>query len=390
MTRARTHGMIYLDHAATSWPKPPCVAEAITAALDRAGGNPGRSGHPLAMAAAEEIYTARETLACLFGITDPLRLIFTSGATAALNLAIKGTLHPGDHVVFSAMEHNAVWRPLKKLETYGIRLSMAAAQTDGRITPQAIEAAIEPDTKLVVLTHASNVNGALNDIAGAAEVAHHHGALLLADAAQTAGVIPIDVQAMQIDMLAFAGHKGLHGPQGTGGLYIREGLLPDTLTEGGTGSASASSQQPDDLPDRYESGTPNTSGLAGLRAAATYILDHGIEAIRSHELRLTAHLYNELSKINGVKLFGPPPGLDRVGVISLTLAGWDMEEAAAALATEFGIACRAGLHCAPLAHHVQGTVQSGTLRLSLGAFSDKTDIDAAIKALQFLAESPCE
>lgn len=378
--------MIYLDHAATSWPKPPRVAQAMVTALGQAGGNPGRSGHPLAMAAAEEIYAAREALARLFAIADPLRLIFTSGATAALNLAIHGSLRPGDHVVFSAMEHNAVWRPLKKLEIQGVRLGMAPARPDGRITPQAIEATMRPDTKLVVLTHASNVNGALNDITAIADVVHRKTALLLVDAAQTAGIVPIEAEAQKIDMLAFAGHKGLNGPQGTGGLYIREGVLPDTLMQGGTGNASASPQQPGDLPERYESGTPNTPGLAGLRAGVDFILSHSVATLRAQELKHTQDLYEGLCPIEGVRLFGPPPGPDRVGVISLTLAGWDMEEAAAVLASEYGIACRAGLHCAPLAHRVQGTLQSGTLRLSLSAFSDESDIDAAISAIKCLAK----
>lgn len=373
--------MIYLDHAATSWPKPPEVLHAMIAAMAEAGGNPGRSGHRLAMRAAEIVYECRENLARLFHIDDPLRIAFTASTTEALNLAIKGLLRPGDHVIFSSMEHNAVWRPLNAMATRGVDLTMVMAGPDGIVPPEAIAKALRPQTKLVVLTHASNVNGALNDIAAAGEITSGHGALLLVDAAQTAGCVPIDVDAMNIDLLAFPGHKGLLGPQGTGGLYIRPGLTLAPLKEGGTGSLSHLPTVPDFAPDRYESGTPNTPGLAGLNAGVQQILARGVEDARAREIFLSERLRAGLAHLPGVTLYGPETPQHRTGIVTLTIENQDCEEIAAALDQRFDIACRAGLSCAFLAHRTQGTDKTGTVRLSLGASSTESDVESAVAAL---------
>lgn len=376
--------MIYLDHAATSWPKPPAVEAAMVAAL-REAGNPGRGGHRLAMRAADLLYEARETVATLFAVSDPLRLCFTSGATAALNMAIKGMLRPGDHAVCSAMEHNAVWRPLQALAAHGVELSIAAADGDGMVTPQAIAACLRPHTRLIVLTHASNVNGALNDVAAVGRLARAHGIAFLVDAAQTAGMRPIDVEAMQIDMLAFPGHKGLLGPPGIGGLYVGPGIALRPLIDGGTGSASESPTMPDELPDRLESGTMNLPGIAGLKAGVAQVLARGTAGIAQNESALTARLLAGLAKIENVTVFGPPPTGARIGVVSFVIAERDVETMADAYARDFDIACRAGLQCAPLAHRAQGTLRSGTIRFSLGSDTSEADIDAALAATRILA-----
>ncbi len=274
--------MIYLDNAATSWPKPPEVLRAMTDVLERAGGNPGRSGHRISIAAARVIYDTREEISQFFGISDPLRVIFTVNATHAINLAMIGMLKPGDHVVTSSMEHNAVMRPLRSLEKQGIRLSVVACAPDGSLDVGAIVEVVTPDTRLVVLTHASNVVGTLLPIGEVANIAHQAGALLLVDAAQTAGVIPIDMTAMGIDLLAFTGHKELQGPPGVGGLVIADGIDVAQIRPlicGGTGSRSESEEQPDDLPDKFESGTANLAGIAGLNAGLQWIKERGIEEI---------------------------------------------------------------------------------------------------------------
>lgn len=376
--------MIYLDHAATSWPKPPEVLEAMRTAMIEAGGNPGRSGHALSIKASEVIYECREALAALFHVSDPLAIVFTANATEALNLAIKGVLKPGDHAIFSSMEHNAVWRPLKALETCDVALTMVEADADGIVPPERIIAAMRPNTRLVALTHASNVNGALNDIARVGAAVHAAGALFLVDAAQTAGILPIDVGAMAIDLLAFPGHKGLYGPQGTGGLYIRPGLRLAPLKHGGTGSLSHLSDMPDIAPDRYESGTLNTPGLAGLKAGVEWLSTHGIEQLRSAELRHTERLRAGLGGISRTRLYGPADARLRTGIVALTVDGFDCEDLASALERDFSIACRAGLTCAPLAHQTLGTAKTGVLRLSVGATTSVDDIDAAIEALSVL------
>jgi cysteine desulfurase family protein len=378
--------MTYLDHAATSWPKPPAVAEAMCAAIERDGGNPGRSGHRLAMRAAETVYACRENLATLFGVRDPLRICFTANATESLNLAIKGFLKPGGHAVFSAMEHNSVWRPLRELERRGVRISMAPAGPDGIVRPESIASRIAPDTRLIVLIHASNVNGALNPIGEVGRLARERKIGFLVDAAQTAGAAPIDVEAMNIDMLAFPGHKGLLGPQGTGGLYIHESITLAPLKVGGTGSVSESPRQPQFAPDRYESGTLNTPGIAGLNEGVKYLLRQGVGEIQRRERAFAERLRDGLAKIPRVQIYGPSNPGERTGVVAFNIEGRDPVTVAEELDRDFEIACRAGLHCAYLAHRTQGTAQTGAVRFSLGAVSGEGDVDAALAAVRTVAQ----
>lgn len=378
--------MIYLDHAATSWPKPPEVLHAMIAAMAEGGGNPGRSGHSLSLRASEIIFECREAVALLFGVSDPLRIAFAANATEALNLAIKGVLRPGDHVVYSSMEHNAVWRPLKALEAHGVTLTMVEALPDGIVPPERVAAALRPNTRLVALTHASNVTGAINDVAAVGTILRDHDAMFLVDAAQTAGAQPIDVEAMGIDLLAFPGHKSLLGPQGTGGLYIRPGLDLVPLKDGGTGSLSHLAHMPAIAPDRYESGTPNTPGIAGLKAGIGHVLTLGIDAIRRNEAARIAQLRRGLVELPKVTLYGPQDPSRSAGIVALSVAGRDPEDLAAILAQDFGIACRAGLTCAPLAHATLGTAKSGLLRLSVGASTTADDIAAVLTALDELSQ----
>lgn len=372
--------MIYLDHAATSWPKPPNVLHAMIAAMVEGGGNPGRSGHALSLRASEIIFDCREAVAQLFGVSDPLRIAFASNATEALNLAIKGSLMPGDHAVYSSIEHNAVWRPLKAMEAHGVALTMVEAGPDGIVSPEHIAAALRPNTRLVALSHASNVNGAINNVAAVGHLLHDHKALFLVDAAQTAGSLPIDVDTMDIDLLAFPGHKGLLGPQGTGGLYIRPGIDLVPLKHGGTGSLSHLADMPAIAPDRYESGTPNTPGLAGLKAGIDTVMALGVEAIRDAERTHIARLHDVLSDIPGVTLLGPEDAALCAGIVALTASEHDPEDLASELAATYSIACRAGLICAPLAHTTLGT--NSVLRLSVGATTTEDEITAVIAALR--------
>jgi cysteine desulfurase/selenocysteine lyase len=376
--------MIYLDNAATSWPKPPEVIKAMTDALERAGGNPGRSGHHLSIAAARLIYDARETAARFFGIPDPQRVIFTSNATHALNLALRGILKPGDRVVASSMEHNAVMRPLRSLEKQGVRLNIVPCAEDGSLDINNLLRAVTPGTKMIVITHASNVTGTILPVAKIASIAHQNGALLLVDAAQTTGVIPIDMQTDGIDLLAFTGHKELQGPPGTGGLVISESVDSsqiEPLMRGGTGSRSESEEQPDDLPDKFESGTPNLAGIAGLGAGLKWIEDRGIAEVRQHISRLRMMLTDGLAGIPGVTIYGRHDTESSVGIVSFTVAGKRVSEIGFRLDEEYGILSRVGLHCAPAAHKTIKSFPEGTVRLSPGVFSTKSEIKEAIQAI---------
>ncbi|MCE5202762.1 MAG: aminotransferase class V-fold PLP-dependent enzyme [Coriobacteriales bacterium] len=382
--------MIYVDYAATSWPKPPCVAEAMTDYLEHTGGNPGRSGHRLSIAAARVIYEVREEVASLFGIADPLRVVFTPNVTEALNLAINGLLDPQDRVVTTAMEHNSVMRPLRALEKAGVEVLVVPCHPDGQVDLEAMRATVTHGTKLVVVNHASNVVGTIQPVADIATIAHEAGALLLLDAAQTAGALPIDQHALGVDLLAFTGHKALHGPTGTGGLVLGDDFDPSLLrplVRGGTGSRSEFEEQPDNLPDKYESGTPNGVGIAGLGAAIKWLRDTGIHTIRAQEIELSRALIEGLSAIPGLRLYGPPRAEDRTAVISVTLEGWRVSEVGLALDDEYGILSRVGLHCSPAAHRTLGTFPEGTVRLSLGPANTRSDVEAVIAAMKELAES---
>lgn len=375
--------MIYLDNAATSWPKPDAVCGAMVDCIKNYGANPGRSGHRMAMQASEKVYECRENLARLFGIGDPLRIAFTANATEAINLAVKGLLVAGDHVIITSMEHNAVVRPLKKLESRGVELSVVRADSNGRVDLKDIENNIKPNTKLLLVTHASNVTGTVNDVQSIGRLAQEHKIIFMVDAAQTAGKYPVDVELMNVDLLAFPGHKGLLGPQGTGGLYIREGLMLDTLKEGGTGSISESLEQPDFLPDRYESGTLNTPGIVGLNEGVKYILKTGIDNIRMHEKQLEQQMMKGLGQIAGVRAYGS--NNPELGVISITIDGRDCNEVCNELDEKYGIAARGGLHCAYLAHETIGTQNTGTIRFSIGPYNTTRDIDQALIAVKTIA-----
>jgi cysteine desulfurase family protein len=373
--------MIYLDNAATSFPKPESVYQAVDHFNRHIGANPGRSGYATAREAARIVSDTRGLLARLFHVDDPDQVIFTLNATEALNLGLKGLLQPGDHVVTTVTDHNSVLRPIRSLVDRGqVSATWVECDTAGRVDPDAIGAALRPDTRLVCITHASNVTGAIHDIEAISKIVHRNGTLLMVDAAQTAGCLPIDAELMQIDLLAFTGHKGLLGPQGTGGLYIKAGIEIQPLREGGTGSQSSSDRQPEKMPDRFEGGTHNTPGLAGLNAGVRFVLDTGIEAIREHEEDLTARLLTHLGSIRSIRLYGPPVGERRAGIVSFTMEGWPPLNLAHLLASGFDIATRSGMHCAPLIHRFLGT-ETGTVRASFSYLNTAEDVDACCDAL---------
>jgi len=379
--------VIYLDNAASSWPKPDETWQAMEHFMRHIGANPGRSGHRLSIEAGRILMDAREALAELFGIDDPLRLVFTRNATEALNLAICGILRPGDHCITSGMEHNSVMRPLRALEKKGVEITLTPCSSQGELDPQQIEKAIKANTKLVVITHASNVIGTLMPIDSIGKITRKHGVLLCIDAAQTAGAYPIDVKKMHIDLLAFTGHKALYGPQGTGGLYIREGLEADLepLIRGGTGSRSEFQEQPDFLPDKCESGTPNTVGVAGLGAGARFILTQGVARIRAKERALTSMLIEGLGSIPGISVYGCGDAERQVAICSFNIAGLTPSEVTMELDEEYAIMSRPGLHCAPAAHQTIGTFPQGTARLSAGYFTIAEDIAVALEAVGKIA-----
>ena len=367
--------MIYLDNAATSFPKPPQALLAIRNAMERYGANPGRAGHSLAIRAARDVYQAREELAFLFRWKEPLDFVFGFNCTDMLNLAIKGSLSEGDHVATTAWEHNSVLRPLKKLEAQG-RITLKVAET--------IEDALTEKTTAAVITHASNVTGTVHPLHRLLPMLKARGILTIVDAAQTAGVLDIDLQSLPVDLLAMPGHKGLLGPQGTGALFIRPGIMPDTLREGGTGSSSDSMTQPEELPERYESGTLNAPGLAGLREGIRFARSHAGE-IHAHELFLTRRLIEGLLNIPAVEVYGPHTAAARIGTVSFNLA--DVHSGAVAdRLNDAGICVRAGLHCAPGAHRALGTVEQGAVRASAGLYNTTGDVDALLYVVSKMAK----
>lgn len=374
--------MIYLDNAATSFPKPESVYREMEKCIKEYGANPGRSGHKLALQAGRAIYSTRELLCRLFNIKDPMRVVFTLNATDALNLGIKGLLKEGDHVVTTSMEHNSVARPLKFLESRGIETTFVQCDQKGLLDPGDIRKALKKNTALIVCTHASNVTGTVMPVKEVGAIAREKGIPFMVDAAQTAGVLDIDVEEMNIDLLAFPGHKSLMGPQGTGGLYIREGIHLVQMREGGTGSSSENLSQPEIVPDRYESGTPNTVGIAGLGAGVKFLLEEGIHNIRRHEQELTRLMLEGLREIKNVKIYGPGDEKQQAPVISINIGDEDSGEISYILDREFNIATRAGLHCAPLAHKTLGTFEQGTIRFSMGYFNTREEIEAAVRAVE--------
>lgn len=377
---------VYFDNAATSWPKPPEVAEAVFRALSQPMGNPGRSGHRLAVEAGRLVLEAREALAELFGVADPARVILTKNATEALNLAILGLTRPGGHVVTTSMEHNSVMRPLRHLEAAGgVHVTVVPCSPEGFLDPDLVRQALRPRTTMVVTTHASNVVGTLLPVAEVAAICRNAGVPYLVDAAQTAGVFPINVEEMGIDMLAFAGHKGLLGPTGTGGLVIRDDLMLEPLARGGTGSLSDQEVQPEFAPDRYESGTLNVAGLAGLAAAVNHILRTGVDQVREHEMSLMRAFQEWSLRARCCRVYGPGDPERQVATISFNLGGISPDEVGRLLDSEFNIMSRIGLHCAPIAHRTLGTFPGGTVRFSWGMFNSLDEIELAGQALAWIA-----
>jgi len=382
--------LVYLDNSATSWPKPKEVLESIRKAIEQYGANPGRSGHKLAIEAARIIYETREALAELFGLEDPERVILTKNVTEALNLVLYGFLKPGDHVITSSMEHNSVMRPLRDLEKKGVEVTQIRASEKGEIDPQDVLKSIRKNTKLIVLVHLSNVTGTILPVEEVLKISKDHGIPLLLDAAQSAGTIPINLKELPVDLLAFTGHKGLFGPQGTGGLIINtEGLEEriEPLMRGGTGSKSEEEEQPEFLPDKYESGTPNTPGIAGLGEGVRFILKEGIERIREKKEKLTLKLIEGLKEIKGVKLYGPLDPKKQIGIVSFNLEGKSPSEVSHLLDEKYKILSRPGLHCAPSAHKSIRTFPFGTVRFSVGYFNTEEEIEYAIRAVRDLVGS---
>jgi cysteine desulfurase / selenocysteine lyase len=390
--------MIYLDNAATSCPKPPEVVEAVTQALSDVCANPSRGAYELSLQAARLLLRTRSLVAELIGVQDESRIIFTLNATHALNLALKGVLRAALastderplHVVTSSLEHNAIARPLQVLITEGFEVTRVRCAPDGTTDPEDIMASLRTNTRLVALSHASNVLGTLLPVADVGPRLRERGVPFLVDAAQTAGCVPIDVEAMGISLLALSGHKGLLGPQGVGTLYVGADVDLQPLVEGGTGSRSESLEQPLDLPDRFEAGTPNTPGIAGLGAGIDVVKRTGIRDRCAHEHSLLQRLRSALYGVDSIRVYGPTSGVACVPLLSLAVSGLTSAEVARVLDREFDIAVRAGLHCAPEAHRVAGTLETGLVRLSIGHATTENDIDRAVQALQEIAGKPPE
>jgi len=377
---------IYLDNAATSWPKPDEMMRAMCHFNDQVGGNPGRSGHRLSIDAARVVFDARDGLARLLGAASPESIVFTRNATEAINIAVLGMLRPGDHVIASGMEHNAVMRPLRAAESRGVQLTVVPCSPQGWLDPADVARAIRPATRALFVLHASNVTGTLMPLEDLAGIAHARGIHFCVDASQTAGCVPIDVRGTGIDLLFFTGHKALQGPQGTGGFYLRPGLEAEVapLILGGTGSRSEEEEQPGFMPDRFESGTPNAIGLAGLGASVSRLLAQGLAITRQREVRLTQQLLDGLRDLGGVTVPGPADASRMAPVVSFRVDGASPSDISAHLSDTFDIHTRPGLHCAPAAHRTLGTFPMGTVRCSLGAFTTEADIHATLGAIEGL------
>ena len=375
--------MIYLDNAATSFPKPEAVYGALDAFARTNLANPGRAGHKMALAAEHALDDCRHLLNQFFHGEGPERFIFTLNATDALNMAFKGVLVEGDHVITSDLEHNSVSRPLRAMQLVGrITLTRIHADGGGTLDPDAVKQAIKPRTRMIALTHASNVLGTVQPIAAVGRIAREHDLLFLVDAAQTAGVIPIDVRDMSIDLLAFPGHKSLLGPTGTGALYVGPRAKVGAWREGGTGGDSSSETQPREFPYFLEGGTPNVLGVAGLAAGVMYVNNQGLDRIRAHETALTERLWQRLETMGAFKVFGHRDMSQRVGTLSFHTNAVAAPELGGILDQAFDVAVRPGLHCAPYIHRSLGTFPDGTVRVSPGPFNTEADIDHLAGALE--------
>ena len=380
--------MIYLDNAATSWPKPEIVYRTMDEFLRTKGGNPGRGSNSMALAAREKVEETRRLVARLINVPEAKRVIFTLNCTDALNLGLKGLLKPGDQVITDSIGHNSLVRPLWKLERQGVKVTRLPSSPDtGVVSPCDIETAITRDTRLIVVTHASNVNGVIQPIEEYGSIARQHKVVFMVDAAQTVGKYPVDVSSANIDLLAFSGHKGLFGPPGTGVLYIGNRVNLDTLREGGTGSFSEQEEQPETLPDKYESGTLNSVGIAGLGAGLKFIFDEGLDKIIAHEKFLTDKLIAGLRVIPGVTLYLPKDLSPIAPVVSFNIKGYQPGEVGTILDQAFDTKVRAGLQCAPAAHKTLGTFPSGTVRLSPGYLNVTEEIELTVEAVARIAGS---
>lgn len=377
---------IYMDHAATSWPKPDEVIEAVTEAMKHDSANPGRGSHAMAVRASRILFNGRKQLAKLLNIKNPNDIAFTYNTTMALNMAIKGFVKQGDHVIASSVEHNSVRRPLHALEQTGVQVTYIDADERGRFKLDQLQRSMQHNTSLVIVNHSSNLLGTIMPIAEISTIVHEHGAKLLVDGAQSVGIIPIDVEQLGIDMLAFPGHKGLLGPQGTGGLYIAPHIELEPLLQGGTGSQSEAPHQPLVRPDRYEAGTQNTAGIAGLAAGVQYVARVGVENIYQHEWELSQRLLGGLSEIEGIVCLGPALGEPRTGIVSFYVPHIDPSEMAFILDQHYHIAVRSGFHCTPTAHNAAGTSERGAVRASVGYSSTVEEVDRFIAAVKEIIE----
>lgn len=378
--------MIYLDNAATSFPKPSKVYEEVLNCMKNYCANPGRGSHDMAIISAMKVMETRNLICELFNIKDPFNLIFTSNATEALNIAIKGVLKNGDHVISTVIEHNSVLRPLNSMEKQGVEITLVGIDKAGYVNPLDIKNEIKKNTKIIIINHISNVLGSIQDITSIGKIAREKEIIFMVDASQSAGVISIDVESSYIDLLAFPGHKGLLGPQGTGGLFIREGINLSNFNEGGTGSNSHFMIQPDFMPDKFESGTLNTPGIAGLCEGLKFIKRVGIDSIKKVEDELMKYFIDEIRKLSYIKIYGNNSLNERSAVVSFNIDGVDASIVGEEL-NEYGIAVRTGYHCTPLIHDIIGTEYAGTVRVSPGCFNVLQDIDELLESIRKIYNS---
>lgn len=376
--------MIYMDNAATTLHKPDVVKAAVLAAFDTMG-NAGRGASEPALDASRVIYAAREKLAHFFNAESASRIVFTANSTESLNIAIKGLFCPGDHVITTVLEHNSVLRPLYECQEQGVEITILGCDEKGNISYEEMESAVKDNTKAVVCTHASNLTGNMIDLNKVGEITKRHGLLLVVDASQTAGVWPVDVQEQGVDVLCFTGHKGLLGPQGTGGMYVRTGVDIRPLLSGGSGIDTYNPHHPSQMPTALEAGTLNGHGIAGLGAAVTYLEETGLNVIREKEQSLMRRFYEGISAIPGIKVYGDFSTNDRAAIVSFNIGDYDSSEVSDELNVEYGIVTRPGAHCAPLMHKALGTVEQGAVRFSFSHYNTEEEVDAAIRAVEELA-----
>lgn len=376
---------IYLDNAATTMKKPDCVIDAVVSAM-RHMGNSGRGAHEASLDASRVIFETRERLSSMFHLGNPKQVAFTCNSTEALNTAIFGLFGPGDHIISTVMEHNSVLRPLYRLEKQGASVTFLPCDELGRLRTDLLSSALRPETKGVVCTHASNLTGNANDLEFIGKFCREHGLLFVVDASQTAGVLPIDMEKMNIDVLCFTGHKGLYGPQGTGGICVREGVAVAPLKSGGSGVQTYLKEHPHEMPTALEAGTLNGHGIAGLHAALGFLMETGTDAVHEKEVRLMRRFYDGIKDIPGVKIYGDFSTDHRAAVIAINIRDYDSSEVSDELSFTYEISTRPGAHCAPLMHESMGTVEQGMVRFSISWFNTEEEIDEAIRAVREIAE----